>query len=267
MTRPPSQPDFERSPLNEFVLGIQFAQPHGYQQIYAGEVWSLFRDRFPHVEEHPALTPEFETFGIPQGLQINLGMVSGAAHDRFWFLSPNRQQIIQFQHDRLLHNWREVEGQTEKYPRFEALIETFREEIIALDTYIRKFDSKGLQINQAEVSYINHIKPLEGQEVRPEDWLNFVRFQNIEKTDFQAAFRQTISHPDGRALGRLYCEARTAFEPNGRRFVSLTLAARGAPAEPGIQGALEFLAQGREKLGKLFLAVTTDSAQRAWGRV
>src|SRR4051794_5656712 len=107
--RPTHLPDFRKPPLNEVVLGIQFNPVPGYSQIYAGEVWGLFRARFPQVQEMPALPPNFETFGIPQGPQIGFNVLAGASHDRFWFLSPAGEQLIQFQMDRLLHNWRKVE--------------------------------------------------------------------------------------------------------------------------------------------------------------
>ena len=87
MTRPSHLPDYRKPPLNEFVLGVQFATPPGYQQIYAGEVWKLFSEKYPVVQEQPPLPPTFETFGIHQGNMVNFGFVSGATHDRFWFLT------------------------------------------------------------------------------------------------------------------------------------------------------------------------------------
>ena len=49
--RPDDLPDFTAPPLIEVVIDTQFEMIPEYQQIYAGEVWGLFRDRFPIVEE------------------------------------------------------------------------------------------------------------------------------------------------------------------------------------------------------------------------
>jgi hypothetical protein len=108
LDRPSDLPDFRDPPLNEVLLGVQFAQAKGYSQIRVGEVWGLFKSAFPEVEEQPPLQPSFEVFGLPQAAQGWAGFVMGPTHNRFWFLTRQKDELIQFQHDRLLHNWRKV---------------------------------------------------------------------------------------------------------------------------------------------------------------
>ena len=62
--------DFKAPPLNEVVMGIQFQPVPGYQQIRALEVWQLFREQFPVVQEQLPLNPQFETFGLPSPAQM-----------------------------------------------------------------------------------------------------------------------------------------------------------------------------------------------------
>ncbi len=78
-------------------------------------------------------------------------------HDRFRFLSAKKDELIQFQADRLLHNWRKVGDGSNTYPRFEKMIESFETELQAFESYISSLASQKLTINQCEVSYINHI--------------------------------------------------------------------------------------------------------------
>jgi uncharacterized protein (TIGR04255 family) len=222
MPRPPALPDFADPPLNEVVLGVQFAPAQGYSQIRAGEVWSLYKDRFPLVEEHPPLVPAFETFGRPQAAQFGMGFVTGASHDRFWFLTPSKEELIQFQQDRLMHNWRKVGDEKNPYPRFETMIRNFEQELVSLETYFASLATQTILINQCEVTYVNHI-PLEH-----DDWLRFVRFEGLDVEDFAMTFRR-ILHRESEPVGRLICETTTVIVPGNKLMLRLALTARGAP--------------------------------------
>lgn len=269
-TRPEDLPDFRKPPLNEVVLGVQFTPVLGYQQIRAGEVWALFRDEFPNVRELPALPPSFETFG-PAGpviSQINFQLVSGPTYNRFWFLSQNGEELIQFQLDRLLHNWRKVGDQTNPYPRFELIIGKFEKELVAIQDYFSRLYSSKLAITQCEVSYINHILFVDQlASISAGEWIRFFDFGSIEPDDFSFNCRWTISAASGRPQGRLICEASTAVNQTGHEMIVLTLTARGVPLAANIPAALDFLKMGRELIVKRFAGITTDSAHRQWERV
>lgn len=268
-SRPEHLPDFERPPLNEVVLGVQFKPVLGYQQIRAGEVWSLFRNDFPIVREVPALPPSFETFGpavAPLG-QVNLQLVAGASHDRFWFLSQNEEELIQFQQDRFLHNWRKVGDQKNTYPRFENVIASFEQEISTLEDYFIGLSGQKLTITQSEISYINHIMPADQSvSLAAGDWIRFVDFGESEPEDFSVNCRWTIRTAEGQPQGRLICEASTGISQTGQRIIALTLTARGAPLVANIPAALDFLKMGRELVVNRFAAITTDSAHQRWVR-
>lgn len=266
-TRPEHLPDFRNPPLNEVVLGVQFGPPQGYQQIYAGEVWNLFRKEFPKVEEQPPLVPSFETFGLPsKGRQI--GLVTGASHDRFWFLREDGDELIQFQQDRLLHNWRKVGEETNEYPRFESMVQRFRGELEQVQDFMNGLASQRLTINQCEISYINHIAPSSGDEaIRATDWLRFVTFEGNEPDDFAANFREIIHDDEGKPQGRLVCEATTGLKADRQRLILMTLTVRGAPKGSDIESALDFLAKGRDLIVCKFAEVTTEAAHKKWGRI
>ena len=142
MPRPKDLPDFTSPPLNEVALGVQFTRATSYQQILAGEVWALFKNDFPVVEEFAPLPPTFETFGLSRGSrnETRLSLSAMPDHFRYWFLSPNGDELLQFQEDRLLHNWRKVGDRTNEYPRFDTLIEKFERELRALETFFTKLD-------------------------------------------------------------------------------------------------------------------------------
>jgi uncharacterized protein (TIGR04255 family) len=269
MSRPANLPDYQSPPLNEVVLGVQFEPPEGYQQIRVGEVWALYRDHYPIVQEQQALRPVFEAFGLPPGAQFDFGIVAGATHDRFWFVSPKQDELIQFQNDRLLHNWRKV-GETNEYPRYETIIKKFDWELRALERYMASLHPSpdpGLKINQSEITYINHI-PCEGDAGTPipaGKWLSLFNIDAHQFEDFNCTFRRRVLRPDGSPYARLTCQASVGFPRKGRVIV-LTLTFRGAPQKATIDGALEFLGTGRQMIVEFFTQITTKEAHAIWGR-
>ncbi len=263
-------PDYRLPPLNEVVLGVQFGVPNGYQQIYAGEVWGLYRDKFPRVQETVPLQPTVETFGTSLQAPMaghSFGLVSGATHDRFWFLNQPGTQLIQFQNDRLLHNWRKSEGSNEPYPRFESMSRAFRSEIESLQKYMQSRDPKVLAIYQCEISYVNHILLDSKSGTSVAKWLKFLSLPEYEPDDFQIVSRSVLKDNIGSPWGRLYVESVAGYAPGGQRIINLSLTAKGAPRSSSIDDALEFIARGREVIVRRITQLTTDAAHIAWGRI
>ena len=266
MSRPDYLPSYINPPLHEVVMGIQFAPPTGYQQIYAREVWELFREEFPKVQELPPLPPSFETFGRPQSARINFGIVTGASHDRFWFISENEDELIQFQNDRLLHNWRKVRSGTNPYPRFENILPKFEVEISKLEKYFTKFSSEQLNINQCELTYLNQISLTEADSVSIDKWISLINLGSFELEDFTLILRRTLRDEGGNPYGRLICESQTAISDKDEPLILLNLTIRGAPKEPSVSSALDFLRSGRETIVNCFDQITTEFAHQKWGK-
>lgn len=267
MKRPDHLPDFGKPPLNEVVMGIQFSAPATYQQIKSGEVWSLYKKEFPIVQDLPPIPPYFETFGQPAGVRLSFGVVAGAQHDRFWFISSNGEDLIQFQSDRLLRNWRKADRLNSEYPRYERIVKDFEDEANMLSDYFISIGGSSLDINQCEITYVNHIVPTQPGPIKPSDWLSFVRFGDPEPDDFSCTFRRQIDDEAGHPIGRLTFESATTARPDGQEFIALTITARAMPREPNLKSSLEFFAKGREMIVKSFTEVTTDSAHKVWERI
>ncbi len=249
-------------------MGVQFAPAAGYQQIFAGGVWDLYRADYPQVEEHPPLASTFETFGTPFGAPGNLGFFSGLMHDRYWFLSANKDELIQFQADRLLHNWRKIGDMTNEYPRFERMVEKFEQELKTLEGYFLGFGAYSLSCNQVEISYVNHIRlSQDGEFSKTSGWLNFINFGVNEPDDISMSSREVIRDDKGQPQGRLICELASTTYIDGQKILILTLMTRGKPAENTIDSAIDFLHQGRDLIVKKFASVTTPSAHALWERV
>jgi uncharacterized protein (TIGR04255 family) len=215
------------------------------------------------------LEPVFETFG-PKGSAIaptfRFGLVTGATHDRFWFLSEDETELLQFQHDRFHHNWRKVPSLDNPYPRFEKMIERFQEELLQLNTYFSKNFDQSLVINQCEISYVNHIST-EGHDRPWEDIFSFLRFSGEKPEDIGCKFRHEMLSGEDQPIGRLTVEAANGVSQTGSPIVVFTLTARGAPEQPTTEAALRFLSFGRLMIVRMFTELTTDSAHKRWERV
>ena len=265
--RPDDLPDFTAPPLIEVVIDTQFEMIPEYQQIYAGEVWGLFRDRFPIVEEHPALAPSFETFGPSIRPELHIKISQQAGPTRFWFLSDEADHLIQFQPDRFIRNWRKQHNKDLEYPRFEAIIDSFQKEFSTLYEFVSNRFSYEIKINQCEVRYINHIPIDPNTGFQVENFFKFGDFGDFFIDDFRFSFRRTIRDERNNPIFRLTCDCGIASVSDGSTVVRLDIFARGAPAGSSLQEALHFFLRAREEIVRLFADVTTENAHLQWGRV
>lgn len=262
-SRPKDLPEYGRPPLNEVALGVQFGAPGSYRNINANEIWDLYRDEFPDIAEAPPLPPQFETFGIPQqqGVQFSLGMPSTAG--RYWFISKDGTQLVQFQPDRMLHNWRQNETKGNAYPRFEYMIEKFKSNLSKLQDYFaRKGD--GIAYTQAEVNYINHINLERGQ--CPSDFISIGNIGHDVQDDFSFNYRRALWRDDHKTrFARLYVEGASAIrDRDNSPLVALNLVVRGHMETPDIPGVTSFMQQARDTIVREFDAITTDFAHKVW---
>ena len=171
--------------------------PKDISKFMLGKCGVCSGTEFPKVEEHTLIAPAFETFGLPsRGMQ--LGFITGASHDRFCLSRPDGDELIQFQQDRLLHNWRKVADQTNEYPRFEFMIKRFQGELEQVQSYMSSLSPQCLSINQCEISYINHIAFEADPDTKASDWLRFVIFGDKEPEDFSFSFREIIHDDAGK---------------------------------------------------------------------
>ena len=265
MTRPDNLPDYENPPLSEVVLGVQFVPPRGYQQIYAKDAWDLFINDFPKIKEVDSLPPSFETFGLPKIKRSDIKLLTGATHDRYWFLSENETELIQFQQDRLLHNWRKLKDGHNSYPRFEKILPKFESELLKLEGYFSSnFSSNELEINQCELTYVNQIA-LEDTSQPFDKWIRIVNIDSLEFENISITTQKQLTRNDD-PYGRLICVCNSSFDQKIEPIIDLRLTVRGAPVKTNIEESLLFLQHGRDLIVNSFDEITTEFAHKKWGR-
>lgn len=141
-----SLPDYENPPLSEVALGISFAPLDNLKIPHIGMYWNRIRHEYPQCEQMPPIGQQ----------QINISKNWPVPMPRTWFISEDTSHLIQLQNGRFVLNWRKQteEGQ---YPRYDALIESFWARLNEFREFIKQQEIGELQLQECELTYINHI--------------------------------------------------------------------------------------------------------------
>jgi uncharacterized protein (TIGR04255 family) len=252
--------EFDHPPVYEAVIGLEFNALNlgalklaGLQRVWATE--------YPSVQEMPALEPSV-AIGQP-------GPVAAFSFSilppplRLWFADVDGHFLIQVQRDRLLLNWRKLDGG--EYPRYAALRERFAKAVQEFRDYVRDELNALVVPTAAEFGYSNRVpsglsadamytvfqQPLTQL---PGDVL-FTRFQqvrNIATGEFGAPAQVTISSDpvqdqNGTAVQMAIS---TKFFPQPTEFSD---------------GTWKLLDGARTISRKTFVALVTDEMKKEWG--
>lgn len=273
--RPADLPNFERPPVTEVVLSIQFAALTAFRTLHVGLLWDKLRQEYPNASEQPPLPPVFETFGAalafaPPRLEIQT-FLSPPMH-RFWFETADGSELLQVQQDRILHNWRKREKEQE-YPRYETIREQFVADIGAFNDFLNKEGLGEVRPNQCEVNYINSIELADAdspytrlERITPLWTGSFAENygNEIENTAIQSRF---VLQEGGQPYGRAYVSFTPAVLPaENRPVMRLDITVRGKPRQQTLESAFDMLDQEREIVVRTFAAVTTPELWEMWGR-
>ena len=269
MERPGHLPDFDAPPLTEVAVSVQFRPIANFTFVDIGPLWERFRDRFAHVQYHPRLMPNFETFGLPPGVpqpfQINLGPIPEVP--RTWFIDSGGNEVLQFQSDRLVHNWRKIEVNS-VYPRYERIRERFSLEFAEIEGFLTDRGLGPIVLNQCELTYINLILvPESPGEPASKVFKHWARSQNPrlgEAEDVAFTARFLMKDDTGHPKGRVIAQASPGLDMEGRAIIQLTLVARGAPKEPTLGSALEFIDTARDYIVCGFAELTSEEMHEVW---
>lgn len=267
-------PSFERPPLHEVVLSVQFEALPQLNAAALGLLWGDFREDFPQVQCQPPLDPVVERVGVVAVAQVAPVFVEGYPPPRFWLLSSDGDEMLQVQHDRFIRNWRQVRD-SDQYPRYERHIRPrFCEDYRRFLTFLEREGMPHCAPNQCEVTYVNMIHSGEGWETHA-DLAKVLRLCNTEIEgmdglrfeDARLALRHQIVGASGAFLGRLHTTVEPRFKKSDNSpVIGLTLTARGQPAGAGFDGVVEFFDLAHGMIVNAFAAITTSEMHSVWRR-
>jgi uncharacterized protein (TIGR04255 family) len=262
-------PDFSNPPVAETVLSVQFEPPANFRAAHLGLFWREIQDRFPKTEERrelPSVIEEFpEVPKLAPGIQIQLQQLEVPPMPRYWFVNHAGKELIQLQKDRFVKNWRKI-GEGDQYPRYENVKAGFEKDFALFREFVRNEKLGELQLNQCEVTYVNHIMAGEGWTQHAEIDKVFVGWRQPElsypgaATDVTWTGRFLIAD-EGKPVGRLHVEVLPVSRAqDGKPMFVMSLTARGQLG-PG----LDFFDLGRQWIVWSFKNLTTPEMHRIWG--
>ena len=268
-------PDFTRPPLSEVVLSIQFASLVNLKGLHLGLFWKQFRKQYPEVSEQAPIQAAFETFGTPQLSRptFQFQTLLSPPMPRYWFEKTGTPDLLQIQHDRIVHNWRMVEPAI-AYPRYEKIKAKFQKEVDAFSTWLQEERLGDIRPNQCEVTYTNLIEFEESDGVHAglskltPLWTDEVTEQISAKLEDVTTNARFIFFLKEKPAGRVYVQFQPVFhQADLRPMIKLEITARGRPDGEDISDAFEFLDIEHAQVVRTFAAVTSEEMHQIWGRV
>jgi uncharacterized protein (TIGR04255 family) len=258
-------PEYDRPPVIETVLGVQFPRLKGFSIPHFGLFWHSVRAEYPVQEMKPPLGPVVEGFGVPGAAPGGIQFVTDP-EARCWFIDRSGTELIQVQHDRFIRNWRRVTG-SETYPRYARLRPLFERDWQRYLDFLDQEDIERPQVNQCEVTYVNHV-PIDVAElgdahmiVRALSPMSGVFLPRPETTALN------VRYVMGDQQGRLHVNLQPAVRLDDRSPVlQLTLTARGTPRSSQLEDILAWLDLGHEWVVRGFTDFTNDAMHKSWGR-
>jgi len=266
----PTIRSFRSAPVIETVLSIQFKPIPNFTVPHFGIFWKEIREEFPRPEIKPPILHMIEEFSpgpSQRSSVIDINIPTERAI-RYWFLDKTGNTFIQLQQDRFIYNWQRLKD-SDEYPRYRATRSKFLAEWNKFCAFLEKEKLATPEIDQCEVTYVNHIKYADG-------WNSYGELSKVisywsgkssglflqapEKVNINV--RYTMPNNQGRLYVALQpvIRARDAME-----VLQLNLTARGAPASSKTEDAFKWLDLGRHWIVEGFTDFTTDDMHNLWG--
>lgn len=267
-------PEFDKPPLTEVALSVQFEKLDTLDTAQLGWFWNTFRERFPKTETHASLDPVFEVFPAttPDQNSFRMELLLSLPSPRLWFQSESGNELVQIQSDRFVRNWRKRE-ERDRYPRYSQLRELFRNDFGLLCQKIGEQSWGNVEPNQCEITYVNLIPAGQGWQAFGE-LDRILTLYNPTYSDFDLGVAEElvmsgkfVMKKNNLPIGRLHFWAKPVIrKEDSQRAIQLSLTARGAPMGDGIEGVLSFFDQGHDTIVRTFTSITTPAMHTIWER-
>jgi uncharacterized protein (TIGR04255 family) len=269
--RPPDLPDYERPPIDEVAIGVQFVMPiAGFADAHAGVFWQTVISEYPKVEPQPRVESPPEVLDQPAGtIPLPFPLFTAPHGARTFLISEDDAYLLQIQNNRFYRNWRRRD---EAYPHFDELEHAFRSCYASFSEFVSAEGLSQPVVRQIDVTYINWITDLTTAEfLRPGEPVDIdVPGVDTRPEDQSWSARYLVRDADHQPVGRLHVQCvpgMRATESGAARGVQMSMTFLAPCSAPPTDEALEsLLAQGRNAIVRGFTKLTTPAAHEHWGR-
>lgn len=272
-------PSYSNPPVIEVLASVQF-DPVPLNIAHIGLLRERFKGSFGKLETKPPIAPVIERLGVNATLnRLHIQLTNEYELPRVWFLKDTDDELVQIQPDRFIRNWRAIPRLENPYPRYESYLRPkFIEDYGEFLGFLREAGVvEQLQVNQCEITYINHIHTCEHWKSH-RDIAAVLQGWNVDYEGLVGKPVESVNLSFAHALfdparpeefvGRLHVAIQSAFlapDETGkeRPIFVLTLTVRGRPADGDVPG---FLDAGRSAIVRTFDRITTPAMHQVWGK-
>jgi uncharacterized protein (TIGR04255 family) len=253
-------PSFERPPVVEVVIGVQFHALSAFLAPHMGLFWETIRSRYPTCKESPTISAQLEDFTRAAGIgaETSIEIMQTAPLPRVFFEEPSGEWLIQVQRDRFLHNWRLISQHA--YPRYTAVKPAFVREWKNFCNFVQDSNLGEIHPIQYEITYLNQISTEDVGDVFPD-------FKWDKKG-------KTIPSPESTSIScsfvardkksRLRASIRPAWHLTLGSILVFELTVRGFDADADLE---EWFDSGRKWIVTAFAEFTSPKWHKQWGRL
>lgn len=272
MTAKPSI-DFERPPVVETVVGVQFAQVQGLTTSHLCAFWKALGDEWPTIDFKPPMDDQYETFGEKTWAHAQLKFTPMTI-PRLQIKYKTGDRMIQVQNTRFLYNWLGLGSG--KYPRYHtATRPQFDKEWAGFQQFLSERGLGALSPSQWETTYVNHL-PKGTVWEEPQDWCELFcglpGVGAIRKGDglsLESAGGQWHFEIEPQR-GRLHVELQHGrVDASGKEVLTMKLTARGAIVSDG-DSAMDLetgLDLAHITIVEAFRDLTSNTARQYWREI
>ena len=261
--------DYDRPPVVETVLGVQFHPLRGFKNSHLGAIWRrLGFEAWPTIEIVPGTPPQIESFDTHGLWGLTFGVeLSPPQRLRIW--NADKSLMLQVQRDQFYVNWigAQPDGTLQTYPKYPNTRRVFQESLLDFGRFLKDEGIESLAPIQWEVTYVNEIPKGEVWS-SPDDWnffspISSYRPPNSFLEDFEGNW--VFSVPQNKARLRISWER--FYGPNDRETLRIVFTARGPlPESKSDSAIIDGLDLGRSTIVQAFQSMMSAEAQDVWQR-
>lgn len=262
--------DFRSPPIQEVSYSIQFKEKEDFHIGFLGLLWDVFRAEFPNLQHAQRISHEVERFGVSVAKPM-FQLLDHREAPCIWMVSPKEERLLQIQNDMFVLNWRKYHNPVLEYPRFEVLIDEYKALLNQFTDFLQKNGLGGLEIDQVQVTNVNHILETDNQAGEIFEGLNCGVGISDDLCLENYSFKMNhVLNRDSNPIGRLHTTAqRVRVKQDGEEvpafrltFVARSNVKKSQGADLGT--ALDTIAFLRNNINMAFKKLTNSKMHQHW---
>jgi uncharacterized protein (TIGR04255 family) len=264
-----SLPNYDRPPVVEMVLGVQFNPLDLLTSAHLGAYWKALGSDWSNTSDATPIESQIELFS-ETGTWRQVGMQLRLKQPGIRLRIKNRagDRMLQLQNGRMHFNWLGESGKL--YPHFDTVFAEFWNQYDRFRCFLAGESLGEFSPNQWEITYVNHI-PRGTVWNTPADWSFFQLLNNTPDVSSMVRFESFAGEwhfeiPERRGRIHIKWTHGSKDKTGSQELIALALTSRGPVAGPDEAEALKVgLHLGRATIVKTFRDLMSEDANTYWG--